>query len=120
MGCPLGRLYTAGAHQARLDPFLPEQAEDVAFIQTLLDGLHARFKDWVRARRAGRLAGEEAGLIDGMADVDGLVRTLGGAKARPRVSRIRPPCLLRRLPRLAVEAAPDAAEERGGRPSLLP
>lgn len=130
------RLYTAGAHKARLDPFLPEQAEDVAFIQALLDGLHARFKDWVRARRAGRLTGEEAalfdgsfmlgeralaaGLIDGLADVDGLVRALGGEKAVPRVFRIRPPGLLRRLPKLAVEAALDAAEERGGRPTLLP
>ena len=129
------RLYTAGSHKARLDPFLPEQAEDVAFIQTLLDGLHARFKAWVSARRAGRLVGAEAalfdgsfmlgdqalavGLVDGLADVDGLVRALGGEKARPCVFRIRPPGLLRRLPRLAVEAVADVAEERRW-PALRP
>lgn len=130
------RLYTAGTHKARLDPFLPERAEDVAFTQELLDTLHERFKSWVRGRRAGRLKADEAalfdggfmlgeqalvrGLIDGISDVDGLVRELGGDKARPRVFRPRPPGLLRRLPRLAVEAVLDAAEERGARPSLTP
>ncbi|MGH7041882.1 MAG: S49 family peptidase [Acetobacteraceae bacterium] len=130
------RLYTAGAHKARLDPFLAEQPDDVAFTQGLLDALHVRFKSWVRERRAGRLVGDDAplfdgsfmlgeqalavGLIDGLADVDGLVRELGGAKARPRVFRLRPPGLLRRLPRLAVEAVADVAEERGGRPTFLP
>ncbi|MDE2580938.1 MAG: S49 family peptidase [Rhodospirillales bacterium] len=130
------RLYTAGTHKARLDPFLPEQPEDVAFTRDLLDALHQRFKDWVRARRAGRLQADEAalfdggfmlgeqalatGLIDGLADVDGLVRALGGEKARPQVFRPRPPGLLRRLPRLAVDAALDAAQERGARPTLMP
>ncbi len=130
------RLYTAGAHKARLDPFLPEQAEDVAFTQGLLDALHARFKAWVRERRAGRLPADDAalfdgsfmlgeqavavGLIDGLADVDGLVRELGGEKARARVFRPRPPGLLRRLPRLAVEAVVDAAGEAAGRARLLP
>ena len=130
------RLYTAGAHKARLDPFLPEQEDDVAFTRELLDTLHARFKSWVRDRRTGRLTGDEAalfdggfmlgeqalarGLIDGLADVDGLVRELGGEKARPRAFRPRPPGLLRRLPRLAIEAVLDVAEERGARPTLLP
>ena len=54
------RLYTAGANKARLDPFSPERPEDVAFVQALLDDLHARFKDWVRTRRAGQLRREEA------------------------------------------------------------
>ena len=30
------RLYTAGANKARLDPFLPERPEDVAFVQALM------------------------------------------------------------------------------------
>ena len=44
------RLYTAGGNKARLDPFLPERPEDVAFTQKLLDDLHVRFKAWVRER----------------------------------------------------------------------
>jgi signal peptide peptidase SppA len=128
------RLYTAGAHKARLDPFLPERAEDLAFTRELLDALHERFKSWVRERRGGRLAAAEAtlfdggfmlgeaaltaGLIDRLGDVDTVVRALGGAKARAMTLRPRPPGLLRRLPRLALEAALDVAEERAARPWL--
>lgn len=122
------RLYTAGRHKARLDPFSPERPEDVAFVRSLMDDLHERFKAWVRARRGGRLKGEDEtlfdgsyflgekalalGLIDRFGDVDALVRELGGDRARPRVFRHRRPFLLRRLPRIAVDAVLDALEER--------
>ncbi|MEO9189941.1 MAG: S49 family peptidase [Acetobacteraceae bacterium] len=128
------RLYTAGSHKARLDPFLPESAEDVEFVQELLDDLHARFKSWVRTRRAGRLTGDEAaifdgsfmlgdkalalGLIDGFGDVASVVRELGGEKASPQVFRPRPRGLLRRLPGLGAHALLDAIEERSWRVDL--
>ena len=86
-----------------------------------------RFKDWVRSRRGDRLKGDEAtlfdgsfmlgeralqvGLIDGLSDVDALVRTLGGESAVARRFAPRRRGLLRRLPRLAVDAVLDAAEE---------
>ncbi len=130
------RLYTAGTHKARLDPFLPEQPEDVAFVQNLLDDLHERFKSWVRDRRKERLKTEEGalfdgsfmlgeralslGLIDGFADVDGLVRELGGDRARPHVLRPRRRRLLRMIPRMAIEAALDTIEDRHARMNLLP
>jgi len=129
------RLYTAGAHKARLDPFLPERAEDVAYTHELLEALHVRFKAWVRERRGDRLKGAEEkifdgsamlgeqglglGLIDGFADVDGLVKTLGGERAKARPIRPRPRGWLRRLPRLAAEAALDAIEERVARAGPL-
>jgi signal peptide peptidase SppA len=129
------RLYIAGENKARLDPFLPERPEDVAFMRGLLEELHERFKSWVRARRGGRLSGEESalfdgsfmlgeralklGLIDGLADVDGLVRELGGEKARPNVLRTRRRGLLRMLPRLMIETALDTLEERQMRLRLL-
>jgi ClpP class serine protease len=122
------RLYTAGDNKARLDPFSPEKPEDVAFVQELLDALHERFKSWVRERRKGRLKADEAvlfdgsfmlgerglqvGLIDGFSDIDGLVRQLGGEKARARVFRPRRRGLLRRLPGLLVDAVFDAIQER--------
>jgi ClpP class serine protease len=122
------RLYTAGANKARLDPFGPERPEDVAFVQDLLNALHERFKRWVRERRGARLKGDEAtlfdgsfmlgerafeaGLIDGFADIDVLVRGLGGKRARARVFRPRRRGLLRRLPGLAIDAVLDAIEER--------
>jgi len=124
-----------GVNKARLDPFAPERPEDVAFLQTLLDDLHVRFKGWVRARRGAKLpANEDAvfdggfmlgeralehGLIDGFADLDGLVRELGGKRARPYMFRPRRRGLLGRLPRLAVDAVLDAAEERRARIDLL-
>ena len=129
------RLYTAGEHKARLDPFLPERPDDVEFTHALLEEMHERFKAWVRTRRDGRLSSDESalfdggfmlgeralplGLIDGFADVDGLVRELGGERAQPRALRPRRRGLLRMLPRMVVDAALDAAEERLARLRLL-
>ncbi|MEU6696526.1 S49 family peptidase [Pseudonocardia sp. NPDC046786] len=75
------RLHTAGGSKSRLDPFLPEKPEDVAWLTGLQGQLHERFVSWVRDRRGDRLAtgtelfdgevwlGERArelGLIDGI------------------------------------------------------
>ena len=130
------RLYTAGENKARLDPFLPERPDDVAFTQRLLDDLHDRFKSWVRGRRGARLTAEDStvfdgsfmlgdqaqrlGLIDGFADVDSLVRQLAGEKARPNVLRQRRRGLLKMLPRMMVDAAWDALEERRFHLQFLP
>ena len=123
------RLYTAGTNKARLDPFSPEKPEDVAFVRVLLDDLHARFKDWVRERRAGRLrAAEETlfdggwmlgaraaevGLVDRLGDLDSVLREIGGAKARPYVVRPRRRGLLARLPRMLAAEIIAAMEEAG-------
>lgn len=125
------RLYTAGEHKARLDPFLPEQPEDVAFTRQLLEDLHERFKSWVRSRRAERLKesetalfdggymlGESAlalGLIDAISDLDSLVRTLGGKRAKERRFRPRQRGFWRRLPAFAIEAMLDVLAERQAR-----
>jgi ClpP class serine protease len=125
------RLYTAGANKARLDPFSPERAEDVEFVRGLMGDIHDRFKDWVRTRRAGRLRADEAtlfdgsfmlgsraleaGLIDGLGDVESVVREIGGDKARRRDFRPRRRGLLSRLPRVAATAMVDAVVEAGAR-----
>ena len=122
------RIYTAGANKRRGDPFLPERVEDVEFTRALLEDLHLRFKDWVRTRRAGRLKAAEdvlfdggymlgaralaVGLIDGFADVDSLVRELGGTKAQAQRFRPRRRGLAARLPRLLLDAAGEAGAER--------
>ncbi len=114
------RVRTAGANKARNDPFSPERPQDAAFTQALLDELHARFKAWVRERRGAKLKGDEAtlfdggymlgaralehGLIDGLGDVAGLVRELGGEKAVALSFGPRRRGLLARLPRLLAEA----------------
>ena len=58
------RLYTAGEAKSRLDPFLPEKPEDVAWLRGLQDQLHAMFREWVVARRGDRLS-RDAELFDG-------------------------------------------------------
>jgi signal peptide peptidase SppA len=75
------RLYTAGTSKARLDPFLPEKPEDVAWLRDLQDQLHEMFRAWVTQRRGPRLGGDtdlftgevwtgakavELGLVDGL------------------------------------------------------
>jgi signal peptide peptidase SppA len=128
------RLYTAGDNKARLDPFSPEQPEDVAFIKSLMSELHERFKDWVRARRGSRLPADDAqifdgswmlgeravtvGLIDALGDLDQVVRELGGEKVRVQTNRPRRRGLLGRLPRMMADAVLDAVEARRSRIDL--
>jgi ClpP class serine protease len=104
-----------------------------------MEDIHARFKEWVRTRRAGRLLADETtmfdgsfflgqqalalGLIDGFGDIDTVVREIGGERARAR--RLRPKRRLRllgRLPRMLARetaaAAFEALEERAAAPRL--
>src|ERR687893_1647734 len=57
------RLYTAGSNKARLDPFLPTEDEDVAWLRGMQTELHAMFTEWVRSRRNGLLATDEKDLF---------------------------------------------------------
>jgi signal peptide peptidase SppA len=85
------RLYTAGAHKARLDPFLPEKEDDVAWLTDMQEQLHQMFVDWIRSRRGSKLSpdvelfdGEvwtgtkaaELGLVDGL----GTLREIAGKR----------------------------------------
>lgn len=122
------RLYTAGEHKARLDPFRPEAADDLLFVKELLQDMHTEFKDWVRTRRADRLGPEDQvfdgsymlgtkartlGLIDGFGSIDSLVREIGGPRAKPlMIEAKRPKGLMRLLGRSAIESVADIAEER--------
>jgi serine protease SohB len=59
------RLYTAGEHKATLDPFLPENPEDVARLKMLQQEIHQGFIDLVKASRGARLKGPEKTLFSG-------------------------------------------------------
>ncbi len=82
------RLYTAGTSKSRLDPFLPEKPEDVAWLRGLQDELHTMFRQWVAERRGERIKGGdelftgevwtgvralELGLIDGLGTPRGVL-----------------------------------------------
>jgi len=59
------RLYTAGAHKAMLDPFLPENPDDVARLKAIQREIHAIFIALVKQSRGVRLNGAEDMLFTG-------------------------------------------------------
>jgi signal peptide peptidase SppA len=59
------RLYTAGAHKAMLDPFLPENPDDVARVKALQSEIHAIFIALVKQSRGTRLKGADDVLFTG-------------------------------------------------------
>lgn len=82
------RVYTAGAHKVRLDPFRPEKDEDVEWLKGLQTQLHDQFVGWVKDRRGDRLASEddlftgevwtgakaaELGLVDGVGNMRAVI-----------------------------------------------
>jgi signal peptide peptidase SppA len=59
------RLYTAGAHKAMLDPFKPENPDDVARVKALQSEIHAIFIALVKQSRGSRLNGADDVLFSG-------------------------------------------------------
>jgi serine protease SohB len=126
------RIHTAGARKSMLDPFQPENAEDVARLEALQREIHDSFKAQVRARRGARLKGDDAtlfsgefwtgrgalelGLVDGIGDLRSVMRARFGDKVRLRVVGAPTGWLRRRLGLSAPEEWPRgvlaAAEER--------
>lgn len=95
------RLYTAGAHKAMLDPFLPENPDDVVRIKALQREIHALFISMVKQSRGARLKGAEdmlfsgeywagetsisLGLADAIGDIRTILRARYGDKVRTPV-----------------------------------
>jgi len=59
------RLYTAGEHKATLDPFLPENPDDVERLKQLQREIHNDFIALVKSRRGDKLHGPEGALFSG-------------------------------------------------------
>ena len=92
------RIHTAGTRKAMLDPFRPEQPEDLARLSQLQQEMHDNFKAQVRERRGSRLKGDEAqlfngdiwtarmaielGLIDGIGDLRSVLRQRYGKEVK--------------------------------------
>ena len=102
------RLYTAGEHKAMLDPFLPEDPEDVARIKALQRQIHAIFIALVKQSRGTRLKGADdvlfsgeywagdtsvaLGLADGIGDLRSILRARYGDKVQMPVIAPPPGC----------------------------
>ena len=59
------RLYTAGEHKAMLDPFLPENPDDVARLKAIQREIHSIFIALVKESRRNRLKGADEMLFTG-------------------------------------------------------
>lgn len=107
------RVHTAGAKKAILDPFQPEDPDEVAHLKEIQADVHDQFKDHVRDRRGDRLKAEEEtlfsgefwtgkrslelGLIDGIGDLRTVMREKFGEKVRLKAVTRRRGFLERRL-----------------------
>src|ERR1700753_3133730 len=95
------RLYTAGAHKAMLDPFLPENPDDVARVKALQREIHAIFISLVKQSRGAKLKGADdvlftgeywagetsvtLGLADAIGDLRSVLRARYGEKVKTPV-----------------------------------
>ncbi|HXH46227.1 MAG TPA: S49 family peptidase [Bradyrhizobium sp.] len=59
------RLYTSGEHKAMLDPFLPENPDDVARLKAIQREIHQIFISLVKDSRGARLKGADDTLFSG-------------------------------------------------------
>lgn len=59
------RIYTAGAHKDRLDPFLPQNPEDIKKVQEVINEIHTNFNQIVLTGRAGKLHATPEELFSG-------------------------------------------------------
>jgi serine protease SohB len=121
------RVYTAGRHKMRLDPFRPEEPEDVAWVRALQDALHQEFIALVKERRGARLMdapdlfeGEvwlgrraaELGLIDGVGHAREVLRERYGEDVKFKVMGLARPPLLARLFGAGADSLLDTLAER--------
>ena len=98
------RVHTSGDNKAMLDPFRPENPEDVERLKSLQARIHAMFIDLVKGRRGARLKTDSPDLFSGafwvgseavelgLADAIGDLRTVLRERFGPKVDmRLIPP-----------------------------
>ncbi len=117
------RVYATSQHKAGLDPFRPEQADEVEHLRAVQNDIYQAFCRQVRARRGEKLKAEDAdlfngrfwsgraalelGLIDGIGDLRTVMRQRFGDKVRLRLVGERQSWWRRRLGLAARWNAPD-------------
>ncbi|WP_414464064.1 S49 family peptidase [Hyphomicrobium sp. DY-1] len=110
------RVYTAGANKNQLDPFLPEDQDDIARLKAIQKDVHDVFIGLVKERRVGKLKAPddelfsgafwsaakavEFGLIDGITDIRSKMHEVFGSKVRLKVVEPDRAGLLSRLRRV--------------------
>ena len=117
------RVHVTGERKMMLDPFRPENPEDVERLKTIQSEVYESFREMVRLRRGDRLredddgifSGEiwlgrravELGLIDGLGELTTLIRARFGRKVDLREIEEERGWLARTLSFGAASTAPD-------------
>ncbi len=107
------RVHTTGPRKAMLDPFRPENPDDIVRLKAIQTDIFAAFSDLVTERRGGKLtktpeelftgdiwagrAALELGLVDAIGDLRTVLRARFGDKVRMRVVPLARPGLLARV-----------------------
>ena len=119
------RVYTSGKSKSQLDPFRPENPDDVTRLRALQDQVHQNFIAHVTARRGARLAQDEGlftgefwvgaraielGLADGLGHLVPVIKERYGEHVRFRHYGVRRPFLARFGLSLLNEAVMEAQE----------
>lgn len=121
------RVYTAGKHKLRLDPFQPERASDREFVQRIQANIHESFIGLVQARRRDLLddeaelfegdvwTGVEAvrlGLVDALGHLPSVLRDKFGPDVKVKRIPVAKPSLSQRLVGGGFDSVVSALEER--------
>ena len=122
------RVHTAGARKGMLDPFRPEDPEEVERLRAVQRDMHETFVSHVRERRGRRLRGDddilfsgefwsgrraiELGLVDGLGELRGVLRDRFGERVRIRPVAVRRG-LRRRLGLGVFDGAPALGLDAG-------
>ncbi|MGF1608090.1 MAG: S49 family peptidase [Kiloniellales bacterium] len=126
------RLHTAGERKAMLDPFKPEDPEDLKRLEAIQQDIHESFKEMVRRRRGAKLKADETtlfngefwtgkrarelGLVDGLGELRQVMRQRFGDKVQLKRIGGRQPWWRRRLgvTEALERAGPQPADWAGG------
>jgi len=126
------RVHTSGERKAMLDPFQPEDPEDLKRLEAIQQDIHGSFKEMVRRRRGAKLKADEAtlfsgefwtgqraldlGLVDGLGELRQIMRQRYGDKVQLKRIGGRQPWWRRRLgvAEALGRARPQPAEWAGG------
>jgi signal peptide peptidase SppA len=123
------RVHTAGRNKALLDPFRPEQEEDVERLKALQLEVHQTFIDLVKERRGSALSddpdlftglfwtgrkGVDLGLVDALGDMRGFIRHRYGADAQLKLVTAPRGLFGRRFRLFGIDAGTAAREAAGG------
>ncbi len=128
------RVHTAGNRKVLLDPFQPEQPEDLDRLKAIQTEIHESFKDLVRRRRGSRLKadaegsehhlfsgefwtgrqGLALGLVDGLDDLRARMRARFGKTVRLRAVVESRGWLHLTLGGAAIRTGPSPATDVGG------